>query len=135
MGNKFKHNNRLIGFGPNFFDEFLGSIEKSTFPPYNIVKVDEDNYNIEMALAGYNVDEIEVSLENNVLTVQKRTDESDNRDYLHKGIANRSFVQNFRLHEHIEVDSIQSDNGLLVINLKMVVPDEKKPKTFQIERK
>jgi len=120
-----------IGFD-SMFDE-LNRIQnqQTNYPPYNIVKISEDNFLIEIAVAGFARDEIDIQLENRVLTV-RGTKTASAHDYLHKGISDRDFVRNFTLAEHVEVNHAVQKDGILTINLERIIPEEKKPKTIAI---
>jgi molecular chaperone IbpA len=111
------------------------SIEKKlTYPPYNIYKVDDSNYKIEIAVAGFKRDELEISFQENKLTVtgQKIQKEDFPFEYLHKGIGTRDFQHNFTLAETIVVESADYVDGVLEIALKNVIPEEKKPRKIPI---
>ncbi len=107
---------------------------KPTYPPYNIIK-DGDRYEIVMAVAGFKKDQIKVELTGRDLVVASLIDveKSDIRDVIHQGIAQRNFKVTFSLAEHVEVKSAKLADGLLTIKLKMDLPEEKKPKIFEIE--
>lgn len=126
-----------IGFDNQF--ELLEQLQKatknrSTYPPYNIKElVEGEKYAIEMAVAGFVKDDIKISLHEGellILGVPNKESKSDN--YVHKGIAARSFEQSFALAEYVEVDSASLDNGMLTIVLVRNVPEEKKPKVISI---
>ncbi len=103
------------------------------FPPYNIVKQDADNYRITMAVAGFKEDEIEITANQSSLKVTGKTkQEKDDVEYLHRGIAGRSFNQNFELAETIKVVGAELENGLLHIDLVREIPEALKPRTIEI---
>jgi molecular chaperone IbpA len=103
------------------------------YPPFDIVKEDEDSYRIMLAVAGFRPDEIEVVAQQNQLTVTgKRAEEDGKGVYLHRGIAARAFERRFQLADHIEVGNASFENGLLSIALKRVVPEAMKPRRIQI---
>lgn len=105
------------------------------FPPYNIVKRDQDNYQITMAVAGFSEDDIEITATQNSLKITgKSTPEEDQAEYLHKGIAGRAFTQNFELAETIKVTGASMTNGLLHIELQREVPEALKPRTIEIKK-
>ena len=118
---------RSIGFDrlSDLFDFALQS-DTPNYPPYNIEKTGDNNYRISVATAGFNQDQLEINLENKVLTITgKVVEENDpNVEYLYKGIASRSFKLSLRLDEHVEVQQADYDNGLLTIDLQRRVPDE-----------
>jgi len=106
----------------------------SNYPPHNVIKTGEETVMIEMAVAGFEEGEIDISVESNMLTIsgqQLRTDPI-NYEYLHRGLSSRDFVQNFRLAEHVEVKDATIKNGVLTVILEREVPEEKKPRTIAI---
>lgn len=128
-------NRATIGFDRLFdvLDRQFANSPGTTYPPYNILKTSEDSYQIELAVAGFREDELDISVKDYVLTVQgeqKRDEEAVN--YLHKGISARSFARTFTLGEHVEVKSATVQNGLLIIDLEREVPEEAKPKKIAI---
>ena len=125
-----------IGFD-NLFDRLFDiDLESSgTYPPYNISKVDDNNYIIEMALAGFNKDDIEVELADSELTVRSKKRENSNKDVnlIHQGISHRSFNRKFTLSEEILVKNAEMKNGMLIIKLEKFIPENKKPKLISIK--
>ena len=101
------------------------------YPPYNIRKKDENTYVIEMAVAGFGESEIEITLDDDKLTVEGSANES-NDDVLYHGLALRNFTRAFTLNDQIEVENAEMVNGLLKIWLERVVPESKKPKKIEI---
>jgi molecular chaperone IbpA len=127
---------QAIGFD-SIFEElnrtFANTKTEGNYPPHNIVKLDDTHYVIEVAVAGFSQDEIDVELKENVLTVRGEQDKDQEEiEYLYKGISARNFVRTFPLAEHIEVRGATVKNGILAIALEQVVPDEDKPKKIQI---
>lgn len=127
-----------VGFD-NLFREMdklqLNATTNSTYPPYNIVNVDDEQFAVEIAVAGFEETDIDITLENSVLTVTgSKGDENDDRQYVYKGIAMRSFTRTFRLADHIEVEGAKLEKGLLIINLKKLIPEEFKPRKIEIKR-
>ena len=129
-----------VGFD-NVFDELMRLNAQhsngSNYPPYNIVKYDDDNFAIELAVAGFNEGDISLTLEKNILTIKgeqtQALDELDRQtEYLHRGISARSFTRTFTLADHVEVTNANSKNGILKIELERKVPEEQKPKTIAI---
>jgi len=109
--------------------------DSNSYPPYNIEKISEDDYVISMAVAGFCMDDIDITWQDNSLTVTGAIakDASENpRTYLHRGIATRSFEQKFQLADHIEVKGATMDNGMLTITLVREVPEHKKPRKITI---
>ena len=127
-----------IGFDRMFdklFDESF--VTTTNYPPYNIVKIDESNYAIQIAIAGFGKDDIEIETKENILSVKtKEKDESevvDNTTYLHKGISNRSFKRAWQVSDDVVVNGATFENGLLNIELERIIPEEKKPRLIKIK--
>ena len=108
---------------------------KQSYPPYDLVRIDDDNYTLTLAVAGFAKQEIDISVENNTLTVTGEviSDDTDDIEYLHKGIAMRKFTRTFALGEYMEVMDAEIVNGLLYVNIKREIPEEKKPKQITIK--
>ena len=104
----------------------------TTWPPYNIEKVADDQYRITMAVAGFTSDEIELTQHNTTLHVSGQRQGADERQYLHRGIAGRSFRQTFNLADHVKVTGADLANGLLTVELKREVPEALKPRRIAI---
>ena len=125
-----------IGFD-NLFDRLfdIDLESSSSYPPYNISKVDDNNYIIEMALAGFNKDDIEIELADSELTVRSKKREDSNKDVnlIHQGISHRSFNRKFTLSEEILVKNAEMKNGMLIIKLEKFIPENKKPKLINIK--
>ena len=125
-----------IGFD-NLFDRLfdMDFESSSSYPPYNISKVDDNNYIIEMALAGFNKDDIEIELADSELTVRSKKREDSNKDVnlIHQGISHRSFNRKFTLSEEILVKNAEMKNGMLIIKLEKFIPENKKPKLISIK--
>jgi molecular chaperone IbpA len=104
-----------------------------SYPPFNIVKIDDDNFCIDIAVAGFSKDDLSVSVEDQTLIVKGEieTDKEDN--FIHKGIATRKFTRHFSLAEYIEVKSAEVENGMLCIMLEREIPEAKKPKQIKIK--
>jgi len=127
-------NSMTIGLERQFgLIEGLRNAPKQTYPPYNIVRVDDDeNYIIEIAAAGFSKEEIEVtSTENQILI--KGSKEGDDADYLHKGIAARTFEKSFVLGDDVKVVEASMTDGILSIRLEREIPEHKKPRTITIK--
>jgi len=106
------------------------------YPPYNIEKLGEDGYRITMALAGFSQDDISITLENDMLTVEGAVTEKEDektKEFIHRGIATRSFVRKFQLADLIKVTGASFDNGLLHVELEREIPEHKKPRQIKIE--
>ena len=129
-----------VGFDSIFeeFDRMLESPERynSNYPPYNIHKLSDNDYKIEVALAGYSRDDIEIELKDNTLTVRNKTKEKvvndESNGVIHKGISTRQFERSFTISEDIKVKNADLKNGLLNIDLERIVPEEKKPRLINI---
>ena len=121
------------------FDSMLSRIDNSTstnYPPYNIIKKDEDNYVIEVATAGFAEGEIDVQVNDGQLIVTGEKAETETEvNYLHQGIGTRKFVRSFQLAEYVEVKSATVENGILVVSLEREVPETMKPKSIAITYK
>ena len=104
----------------------------SNYPPYNIVKVDEDNFNIELALAGFTDKDIDITLKDGVLYVEGNQGDNDEKQYLHRGLSARSFRRSFTIADTIVVNGADFVNGILTISLENVIPEEKKPRKIAI---
>jgi molecular chaperone IbpA len=127
--NVFDHFERM-------FDDDFTSFSVPTFPFYNIVKQGKNKYDIELALAGYSKDDIEVSLEDGVLSIKsKKEDKEESKDgeILHKGIAKRYFSKSFTIADDVEVKGAELKDGLLKVSLERIVPESKKPRTIDIK--
>ena len=126
-----------IGFDRMFdrlFDESF--VATTNYPPYNIVKTSDEKYAIEIAIAGFSKDDIEVETKENTLvikTIDKKDEEEDKTEYLHKGISARSFKRSFNLADDVVVKGATFENGLLIIDLERIVPEEKKPRKIDIK--
>ena len=104
-----------------------------TYPPYNIELTGEDQYRITMAVAGFDQSELTIEVNQNNLTVAaNKNAETQQRTYLHQGIAARSFERRFQLADHVQVLSANYENGLLHIDLQRVIPEALKPRTIPI---
>lgn len=130
---------RSIGFDRlnDLFDYAMQS-DTPNYPHYNIEKTGDNNYRIVVATAGFNRDQLDINLENQVLTITgKAVDEKSdaNVEFLYKGIASRSFKLSLRLDEHIEVQQADYDNGLLKIDLQRNVPEGAMPRKISIGHK
>ncbi|MBY6062773.1 Hsp20 family protein [Pseudidiomarina sediminum] len=103
------------------------------YPPYNIEVIGENRYAITLAVAGFAEDELSIEVENGVLKVQgRKADETEERQYLHKGIGFRNFERKFNLADHVEVKGAKMENGLLTIGLEKIIPEAAKPKKISI---
>ncbi len=121
------------------FDRMLSALEKArrvdavdNWPPYDIIKVDDDRYRITMAVAGFTQDELTLTSERNVLVVAGRRQGDDANQYLHRGIASRPFQRSFELADHVKVVGANLANGILTVDLQREIPEEAKPRRIGI---
>lgn len=122
----FDHLSRLV-------DSALSSESSAAYPPYNIEKLGDDDYQITMAVAGFAPDELNVIIQEGTLLISGGAkDDAVERKYLHRGIAKRAFERRFELAETIKVGDAHFENGLLQIDLKRVIPEHKKPRNIEI---
>ena len=132
-----------IGFDDMFdqFENMLGNgglTMQSNYPPYNIRKTGKDDYAIEVALAGFNKNDVEVEFEDNLLTVKtkqanKSDESSENGEIIHKGISQRQFARSFTIAEDVRVNGAELKDGLLTIACERIVPEYKKKKLIEIK--
>lgn len=122
-----------IGFDRIFdlLDEMQQTVEEH-YPPYNVERLGEDHYQISLALAGFSPDEIAITAEQNLLTVESRKADEAKRDYLYRGIATKGFKRQFNLADHVQVTTAAFDNGLLRIELVRELPEAMKPRRIPI---
>ena len=125
-----------IGFDRmgSLLDSALRSQKESAgFPPYDIETTGEDRYAITLAVAGFEENELDIQVEKGVLRVRgKKAEDSEEKSYLYRGIANRSFERKFNLADYIEVRGADLKNGLLTISLVKEIPEAMKPRSVQI---
>ena len=126
-----------VGFDDLFDRLFDMEVNTSSgYPPYNIIKADDYNYHIEIAVAGFNKDQIEVELSDGVLTVRSKIKDpkaNESQNIIHQGISQRNFVRKFTLSDEIRVKSADLNDGMLKIKLEKVIPEHKKPKLITIK--
>ena len=122
-----------IGFDHLFdvLDEVQRTSEE-TYPPYNIERTDENRFQISVALAGFTPEEVALTVEQNVLTLEGRKPEKEERHFLHRGISARSFKRQFTLADHVEVKGARFENGLLIVDLVREIPETMKPRRIAI---
>ena len=122
-------------FGRMFEDDMF-DISVPNYPPYNIVKVKDNHYNIEVALAGYNKKDIEVNYENNMLTIKTADQKSEDKkegENIYKGIAQRMFKKSFTIADDCKVTGAELKDGLLKVSLEKLIPEHKKARTITIK--
>jgi molecular chaperone IbpA len=122
------------------FDRLFNEIERSfvngqtaNYPPYNLVEITEDEWMISVAVAGFGMDNLDITLDKNLLVIEGFTTPDEDIKYLHKGIGGRSFRRTFTLADHIEVANATLELGILNIHLKRNVPEELQPKKIAIK--
>ena len=121
----------FIGWDRHFKDLEKVMHNSTNYPPYNLVEVGDDTYMIELAFAGFKKEEVSVEQENNVLTIKCSSGEDSNK-YIHKGIGARDFSRTFSLSEYMIVAGVTMENGVLRVLVIRDVPEEAKPKKFEI---
>ncbi len=122
------------------FDRVMDQVDTAgsngNYPPYNIVRVDEDRYEIQVAVAGFNKEEIDIEYHEGHLTVTGRQEnKNEDIEYLYHGISSRDFTRSFTLAEYVEVNNAVIENGILTISLERIVPETMKPKSIAITQK
>jgi len=131
-----------IGFDDMFdqFESMLGNgslAVQSNYPPYNIRRAGKDKYAIEVAVAGFNKDDVEVEYEDNLLIVKtkevKRSDKKDGDEVIHRGISQRSFARSFTIADDIKVNGAELKDGLLTISCEKIIPEIKKKRLIEIK--
>ena len=131
-----------IGFD-NMFDDLMrvNAQQSNNYPPYDIVQINDDEYMISLAVAGFGHDNLSITKDKKTLVIEGKhsRDAVDNEDattkYLHKGISERSFRREFQLADHVEISNAHLELGILNVHLKREVPEEAKPKTIAITYK
>lgn len=124
----------FIGFGREL--EKLNSLHKTnsqSYPPYDILKLDEDTYVLSLALAGFTKNDVSVSLDKGSLVISGEIIEVLDAEVVHKGIASRKFNREFALGEYMEISGAEMKDGMLYINIYRVIPEDKKPKIIDIK--
>jgi molecular chaperone IbpA len=119
------------------FDRIVNQIDlasNSNYPPYDIVKIADNHYEIRLAVAGFEIEDINVEFQEGRLVISgsRNTEESTDFEYLHHGISNRSFVRNFTLADYVEVKNAVFKNGILTLTLEREIPETQRPKTIAI---
>ena len=121
----------------NMFDGNVMTIPQVNYTPYNIVRTGDNTYDIELALAGFSKEDINVEYENNVLTVKsiKKAEETEEQadGVIHRGISKRMFSKSFTVADEVEVKGAELKDGLLKVSLERIIPEAKKPRTIKIK--
>lgn len=131
LWNDFLNDPFFIGFQPNIHTWHTVA-SQDNYPPYNVIKEDEDTFIVELALAGFVKNEIQVTVDQDTLIVKGEKEKIES-EYAHKGIATRSFTRSFALGEFMEVTNAGFENGMLSITIERIIPEDKKPKTIKIK--
>ena len=135
------HANSGIGFDSMFkrLEQFNADLAKTTaYPPYNIKKIDDNHYVIEMAVAGFGKQNLDIQISDGVLTIKgnsesdTETEDKENANFIYRGIANRAFTRKFTLADTIEIKNAELLNGMLRVFLENIIPDNKKPKKVEV---
>ena len=114
--------------------DFIANTAVTNYPPYNIRKIEDNKYVIEMAVAGFGKQDIEMTLEQNRLVIKGQTfSDTEDKNYIFKGIADRGFSRQFNLADNIVIDNAQLVNGMLKVWLEHVIPEAQKPKKIEIQ--
>jgi molecular chaperone IbpA len=129
-------NRALIGFDDVFsnFERRFANQVNNNYPPYNLVKISDNLYQIDIAVTGFRKDEVAVTVEANELTIrgERKRDEDTATEYLHRGLALRDFERTFTLAEHMKVRGASIQNGVLHIELEREIPEELKPRLIDV---
>ena len=125
-----------VGFD-DMFDHFESMFDVPTinYPPYNIVKTGNNKYDIELALAGFNKKDINITSEDGMLTIESKSEDKSDKDgeVIHKGISKRYFKRSFTIADDVEVKGAELKDGLLKVSMEKIIPDAKKLKTIDIK--
>jgi len=131
-------NERGIGFDRmfNMIDDAVAYTGNTTYPPYNVIQLNEDDYLVELALAGFTLDDLEITQDGNKLRVEGRKPEIENDEpnYLHRGISARAFTREFVLAEHVTVEDATFENGIMSVKLHRDLPEAMKPRQIKIQK-
>ena len=121
------------------FDRLFDMLENSSlgqngenYPPFDLIKIDENHFRVEIAVAGFRREEIDIAAQQNVLVVRGERSEESGTDYVHRGIANRSFERRFALADHIQVRGADLKDGMLSLDLVREIPEAMKPRKIEI---
>ena len=128
--------NAFVGFD-HIFDQLenIHLHSKDTYPPHNVVKEEEMLYTLEMAVAGFKQEHIDIEVKDHILTIKgDRPARRDQNKYVHKGISARNWVKSFRLSEYTEVNGADLTDGILTVSLEVVLPKEKQPRKISISK-
>jgi len=125
----------FLGF-EHLFDELErihgAGRSQDNYPPHNVVKIDEERFNIEMAVAGFSMDELDVTVKDGIVLVKGNPLVSNERQYIHKGISSRKFEKSFRISEFVVIDGADLKDGMLVVSARVEIPEERRPRKIEI---
>ena len=108
-------------------------VNSQSYPPYDLLKLDEDTYRLSIAVAGFSKENVNVSIDDGTLVIKGEIVEVTDAEVVHKGIAGRKFTRTFALGEYMEVSSAELKDGMLTVNIVRIVPEDKKPKVIKIK--
>ena len=121
-----------IGFDRYFEDlERMSNKSQTNYPPYNVVKEDDEHFSVELAVAGFSKKDVSITKEKNVLVIEGKV-EDESKDFVHKGLASRAFKRSFTLADDVEISGASLKDGILVVSLERVIPEEDKPVSIKI---
>ena len=124
--------NAFLGFD-HIFDQLenIHKHSKDTYPPHNVVKIDDEKFLIELAVAGFKENDINIELKDGILKVKGEVEPAE-REYAYKGISSRKFEKSFRLSEFVVIDGADLKDGILVVYARVELPEEKRPRKIQL---
>ena len=121
-----------IGFDRYFEDlERMSNITQTNYPPYNVVKEDDEHFSVELAVAGFSKKDVSITKGKNVLVIEGKV-EDESKDFVHKGLASRAFKRSFTLADDVEISGASLKDGSLVVSLERIIPEEDKPISIKI---
>ena len=134
LDDMFRDLNRFaVGFEPTFrmLDQ-ARTAQNNGYPPYDLESTGDNTYRLSMAVAGFTADDLEITLQDSVLTIEGKTKQDEGRNYLHKGIAGRSFRRQFSLHPYVEITGSSLSDGILTVEFDHEIPESLKPRRIPI---
>jgi molecular chaperone IbpA len=127
-------NRALVGFDRVINDRFFQGNQNGNYPPYNIVKYNDSDYGIEVAVAGFSKEEITIEVDQDQLTITgKKAEVEDGKEFLHRGLAARDFEQTWTLAEYMNVTGAEVKDGMLKISIERIIPEALKPRQIEIK--
>jgi molecular chaperone IbpA len=123
----FERLNRVVDSFHKAYDQ------QDKYPVYNVIRKDEDNYIVQVAVTGFSKDDIEITVNDQDLIIKGSAEKDENTEFIHKGIATRAFTRTFALGDYMEVTGAKLENGLLSVTVERIIPEDKKPKTIKIK--